>query len=622
MFLEKVQSDLARNDTSQNVVILLDYLKSVTPAENDHTSDSLPELFQAWRFASQTAEHGLLSAIPNALALLLKTISLSIDFQKAGSRLCRTLLSQENLMLLDRGLSASVAHDHLIKSTLVLLCQIVCFDGGSHARGVYNQRDITFKKLESFLGMRQRVARSANSTDNSPSLRQCALDYLLANLRFQDNTAKADLLSLPKLGRSLFGELIADSAKSIEDLFEGIRGYVLQDEKLVKIAKIRLLNEIALKQILKLFQFGEDQATNDSGSTRVPQLAHDFLKLACTSKHHGIVIKQYAWYPPGTESLKAKIEGETETTYNFGHFFEQAEQYKSSVPVKNTTLASFLHDLRPWAHSRERDLALSIVRAVPELIADYMKRKRTFPVDPKLSVTWIGYFTFLSSVIDLPLPEIETSIEGEVRTTPSISIVMESILPSMFSQKVLKKCLNQDSRLIQLLAIRFLINSFRKMRRLSMRYGASKVPLQWRDMLSRVLTEFQSKVPDLNFIQSLYKGCSQEADNLKEALACLVSLYYELAPPKSEGQKLDVSTHIVDMLHEWNTKSLSGTQEPLPFELDNLLMLADYSFSSHWWQKSGKSDPSTRSKADFSYLSRKSTTFTIFVPYPSRIDEW
>ena len=587
MFLEDASLEPAWDGNKSKCIILLDFLKSVTPAEDDHISDSLPDLIQAWSFASQVKNYGLLSAIPSALALLLRTVSAAVDFQVVGNRLCRTILKKDNLKLLDEGLGNVTTKDHLIIPCIQLLSEIVSFDGGSHARGIYNLRDVTFKRLDVFLGVRS-SKEGLGRANEATSLRACTIDYILVNARFQDTTAKTDLLSQAKIARALFHDLAKDEAKAISNLLRTLKTHVLEDQGLPRIVKSRLLTDVNLKQIINLYSIDEDDAgKNDIGNPSASRSAHDFLMFACTSKRHGIAVKQNGWYPPGTE--KERSRRNRSSFYDFSGKQETFEDYKSRVPVKNTLLASFLQDLRPWAHPQDKELATAIFKSSPELVADYFKRKHAFSFDPKLTTTWVGYCAFLFSVISLPLPVLETTAKGEPRSPPPASIAMESILPNNVEEKALRKCLNHSSELVKLLSIQLLIAAFRKLRDLISHLSSSEAPLRWSTWSAMLKTGFQNRLPDFSSVVNIYRSCRNDQSILRDASACLLTFYHTVAPQLTKGVKFDVSTYLTDVLAAEQTKDHASGNVLAPFEMTYLLEIASYSFESRLWHKSGVS---------------------------------
>ena len=563
------------------------FLTASTPREDNHDSNSLPDLMQAWSFASQANDQQLLTGIPSILALLLRTISGSVDFQSVGNRLCQTILREENVALLDKGLSASVNKDQLIASCLRLLIELVSFDGGSSARSIYHQRDVTFKRLDLFLSMRTSSGGAPGESKTKPSMRTLAFEYVLLSIVHLETAAKIDLLSHPKLTRALFQDIGQDSLKSISDLLDIVRTNILLNEAFPRSVKNRIFTDVNLKQIASLFQYSEDLQLQENRPSSVADATLDFLTLVCTSRQHGILFKQDGWYPSSTkdESTKRNMSSD----YSSQPVHGQTGLYRDRVPVRNTALASFLQDLRPWADVREKNLTLAIFQAAPELVADYFKRKKSFAFDPKLSMTWIGYSAFLSSVISLPVPPLDLSDMVKTRRPPPMSIIIESVMPAPLTLKAVMKCLHHSSTLIKLYATKIVISAFRKLQELILTLDSEESPHEWKAFSLSMILEFKTKVPDLQTIIKAFRGCDKHQMILRDSLACLLTLYYKVAPEMPDRDKFDVSPHLANMLQSRQLSS-TMTRPSLPsFEVYSLLEVANVSFESRWWQKPGMS---------------------------------
>ena len=582
-------SELKQGSQGPKCSIFLEFLKSSTPAEDDNVSESLPDLFQAWRFACQVKNHALMSAIPNVLAFLLQTISTAIDFRLIGSRLCKTVFIKENVALLDEGLSSAITKAHLLAPCLRLLIEVVSFDGGVHARSVYQQKEVAFKRLDVFLSVHS-AAGKPNQSSAASSVRRLALEYFCLNIRFQDTVAKTDLLSQAKVARAVFQDVATDSKAGVLDLLATLKVHVLGDHALPKFAKSRLLTDVNLRQIVALYNVDDSGLSGeDERPVQVADLAHDFLVLACTSRKQGIAFKQNGWYPPGTEDKI--LQNDMSASYDFSRKQEAQEDFRRRVPVRNTSLASLLSDLRPWAQSKEKALAVVVFRACPELVADYFKRKQSFNFEPKLSMTWLGYSSFLFSVIKLPLLAFDTKSKGVLGFPPPASVALESILPGPLNAKVLKKCINHKNGLVKLISLRILVAAFQKMQDLIFRLSASDIPPQWKSWLSQITHEFKARVPDLSSVTNVYKTSKKGQSILTDVAACLLALYHTALPQALEDDKFDVSTYLTDLLRADSNELSTGYLRPPCFEVNYLLEIANSSIESRWWHKPGTPAP-------------------------------
>ena len=591
LFLEAIAYGNDSPDRVAKQTILLKYLKAETPPEDDRSAIYLTELIQTWGFAAQSNNEGLLSALPALLALLLKTISSLIDFRDYGVLLCKTLLRKDQLKLFDRALTANKTKEHLISPCLRLLTEIVSFDGGSSARSLYLHRDISFKRLEIFLRMRKQSPGSTADDQRRPSVRRNAQKYLLANLRLQDPVAKADILSQSKIVRGLLEDLSDDPPEAICDVLGVLKKNVVSDESLPRIAKSRLLTDWTLSRIATLY--GYDQDGDDLGEIPdIKALAHAFLLFVCTSLNHGVLVAQRGWYPPGAAASDA-IADVNDDSAGIAELASQ-DRYTNRVPVRNTTLAAFLQVLRPYASSLQSDLALAIFEAAPELVADYFFKKKNFSFDPKLSATWIGYAAFLFSTIRLPIPSYKGLLEGADRPFPPVSIVIESILPQTLNHKSLTKCLNQNTSLITLFAIRLMTIAFQKLEKVLVFYsspdssnGSQRYKQQKQAALS-LKAEFCRRCAEMKHVIAVFRNCSRENFVLREAVSRLLALYYKVIPQIALDEKFDISVVLSEALTNLGSGDRDVQDSGLcRLELKHLLDIAHRSPDMRWWQEPG-----------------------------------
>jgi len=236
--LEGIQPD---SDNKQRFSILKEYLVAQTPIDDeDKTAVYLPDIMQTWSFASQSNNESLLSAVPAVLALLLKAISGTLEFVEHGLRLGRTLLQKRQVELFARGLSANKAKDFVISPAIRLLREITIFDGGALAKQVFRGRDFTLKSLARNLGIR--FTGDGVEERRKPSVRTNAMRLFLALVKFLPVEAKRDLMGQRDIVSGVTREIHHDPSFLVVEILETLKTYILQDEKLARDSKSKLLN--------------------------------------------------------------------------------------------------------------------------------------------------------------------------------------------------------------------------------------------------------------------------------------------------------------------------------------------------------------------------------------------
>ena len=592
-FLDSIAYGKECSERSECLALLRDFLEAQKPRDHDAQHDVfLPDLFQTWSYAAQTNNESLLSAVPAVLALLLRTVSSLIDFREHGRRLCKTLLRHDQLKLISNGITSNKVKEHVISPCVRLLTEVVSYDGGALARHLYAQRDSTFKRLDTLLGFRKVSSEGAMQDRRKPSIRYNAVRYLLANLKFQDQAAKSEILSQGRIIRALFKDIKADSPEIITDILDVITRHVVRDESLPRNIKSRLLTDAVLGRIATLYNYEADTEELHDERKPVDKAAHDFLLLVCTTENLGVLVTQSGWYPPYTDTdglEAADVEGSDYIDLGL-ESSGLSEKYHDRVPVRNSTLSTFIQSLRPYANTMQSELVLAIFKAAPELVADYFLKKRSFTLDPKLTPTWLGYSAFVFSTVQLAVPECYGRHDGYPTRPPPTAVVIENIVPQPLTQKVMKRCLNQNEKIITFFAVRLLTVALEKLQQVLQTFRSSgSQAIIWEQASTRLIAEFCRRSPGMKDVIAVFRDAADNDGQQREAVARLMVLYYRIVPQLALEEKFDISLALLNLLSRVDKHAQGAEESDLHFrELGHLLEIAYQSPDMRWWHKPGK----------------------------------
>ena len=549
----------------------MEFAKSEAKVEDESDPIYLSGLMQSWSFAAQSDNEGLLSAIPAVLALLLRTISTFIEFWEFGIKLCKTLLRRDQLKLINRGLSASKSKEFLISPCLRLLTEMVSFDGGILGKRLYLQRETTFKRLDFFLGMNKPILVEDGIAKQKPSVRLNAVHYLLANIRLQASRVKSDLISQPRLTRGLFQSIGQDLPSLTSEIIDVCYNDIAANHELSEAAKSRFFNENTLLRILQLRDH-QNEVTSSELDHSVGIRAQQLLMKICSNV--------------GVDPL---VSGESKDTHEWDTLedFRLVTRSQSSDMEgrPNSSFASFIQHIKPFSNVMDKDLILEAFRAAPALVTDYFSKKKSFSYDPKLSATWIGYSTFLYSVIELPLPE------RFLKAVPATThVFMDHLLPEPLNRKSLERSLNQKHPLIKLFAARLLIKALQKLDLLISHLKCIGPDNIMNAFIPKLKAKLCQQCPEIGVIIAAYKeACNLESFCLRETLVRLISLYYATLPQMVLEDNFDISVALADRLSLENETRNQNGQKGLPIlELDSYLVIARGSSEIRWWHKPGR----------------------------------
>ena len=578
---------------------LLQYLRAESRDEGDGTTNYLADLIQTWSYAAQANNDGLLSAVPAVLALLLKTISALIDFRDHGIRLCKTLLRRDQLQLLSNGLSANKVKEHVISPCLRLLTEVTSFDGGSAARSLFLHRDVTFMRLETFLSLHKTSPARSPEERRKPSIRSNAMRYILANLRFQDNAAKSDILSQLHLVRGIFQGLKDDASEMILEMFDVFKKYIVMDDQLHRAAKCKLFTDWTLGRIATLYSY-EEYTNEFKEESNIRIEAHKFLLSVCTTVDKGALFATSGWYHIGNDPASTRSQFSDGLSLHDTN--ESQEKHAERSSIRNTTLAYFIQTLRPFADVLHKELVLAIFKAAPELVADYFLRT-SFSFEPKLSTTWVGYSAFLLSTVQLPIPSYHNLQDGQTARPPPVSTVIESILPNPLNKTSLTRCLNQRTELATFFAVGVMVAAFQKLRNvLELFRSAKEVTLStseysWEAATSELVAEFSRRCPAMKHVVAVFRGSSKDNVVLREAVTRLLVMYYKLIPQVALDEKLDLSLALSTIFKECSDLEDTNREKLLiQMTISHLLIIAHRCPDIRWWHKPGTSSARKPSK--------------------------
>lgn len=319
--------------------------------------------------------------------------------------------------------------------------------------------------------------------------------------------------------------------------------------------------------------------------------AFTWLKAVCSTSSYGI-LRASGWYPPGTSS--AEHTRRNDDIIDLGLDSIEFYDRDSRPDVRNSTLLAWIQTLRPHASLEERELVLTCFTSAPELVAAYFAEKN-MQLEPKLSNTWIGYTSFLFEVVRLQIPEYLGNEKEWTQLPPQTNIMIESILPRPLTQKILTRCLNQNSELITFFAVRLLVLAFEKLAKIRSQLGKAagafnSRPELWHAASERLLTHFVERCPQMKDVIATFRKTPDDDDHAlqREALTRLLQLYYEVTPLQTMEEQFDVSTALgAALVREQSDGEPNEIREIRALELEHVLHIARRSPGMRWFSKQG-----------------------------------
>lgn len=513
-----------------------------------------------------------MTMIPATLAILVRTCSYNEELRPHGIVLIKSILQQANLKIIYRCLTG--VKEHHKSPCLRLLTEMNRFDFGAMCGAVHSAFDFTIKDLVKNFDA-SKAAKGEVEDPARPSIRTLAVRFYVSFLQNAEPSVRSEVLGLRTWVNAIFKHVKTDIPAVVSELLDTLSKKVLQDKEIARPVKTNFFNEHVLGNIQTLYSRDEEVKISRAGKEEertVASLVHEFLMQACTTRSNGICFPDQGWYPPGYTDSDAKRRG--------------------AHKVFNRALASFASSVRPYADELQLDLLLAIFKAAPELVAEYFTANMAFGFEPKLTTTWIGYCTFLTGVVGLPVPEM-LGATAALTMPPPVDIVVENILPKPLTKPIMTKCLGHEVSLIRFFSTRLLITAFQKLQSVLKTLDEVSESIHdpqgnWIKFRVSVVEEFCKRVPDVSACAGSL-GTSK-ASNIglmqSEAQARLLAEYYTTIPEVALASKLEINNALAVALDTEESDPAKRGMRLL--EMGHLLRIANELPDTKWWNKTRK----------------------------------
>ncbi|ETN42118.1 uncharacterized protein HMPREF1541_04058 [Cyphellophora europaea CBS 101466] len=564
--------------------ILLKVLKQYCDDQSSSSNEEVDfrDLLSTWSFAAQNNIDAITSAVPAALAQFFRTISNDLEFREFGLSLCHSLLKSDQLHLLDRGLSAPKHKDFVISPCLRLLTEMISFDAGALAADVFSRRDVLFKRLDTLLDASTR--RQDEADRRRPTVRRNAQRLLLAMLRYLDAEAKTELITQGKALYSCIRSLIFDGGDIVRDILKTVRLSLLGSE-LQKATKTRFLNAGNLQLFAQLYDFEAEEVDETTDVVSVRQAAHDFLIHACTSDT-GAVVAQNGWYPANYELHGSFDDDDSGIDLGLDSPY-YADDYTTSVPVKNTNLSLFLQKLKPASDVLQAELVTKIFAAAPELVADYFCKRPKSLGAPSDDDSWLGEFGFLFSVVDLPAPpHLGFGVRSAI-SPPPLSIAAENILPRSLDRTTTTAFLKKTEDMTTMSACRLLTVALRKLGTVIKMFRSVSGPRHlWIQAITKLSSIITARAPLYNEIVAALQKTPKDNQAVRGAVLECMAAYKKVLPAATAASSFDITPALLGVLQQLHRiGNDSPAQDGLETQKVALVTIAGLSRGTKWWHK-------------------------------------
>ncbi|CAG8560992.1 3093_t:CDS:10 [Funneliformis mosseae] len=544
----------------KNVSIAYEYLQ---------TSPECKELFIIWDTQLHDNLTRLELSIPDLFSKIIKFTTITPSLKSTGTivirnvirnymRVIRNNLSSEKLPLCQNTLKLLIimnSHDPSISKELL-------------ESFTYN---LNLKELGRLLNIRRNTSKDNSKNNHSQNdIRTLYVRFILSFFVHGNAKIKSNVLEIKDFASLIFKGLLHDSYEFVDEVLRKVYDHIILDNDINRKTILSFFNNTwLLNQLLHLYNRRESE--QHEPDKIVANIVHRFLLSICCTPGVGICFRDAGWYPFNYMNISLSDTDQHEN--------------EKQTKVHNIILLQFIKSLKPTQDLRQQELLLKILESCPELVKPYWKTSK-ISFEPKLSYKWLANVTLLHKIIALPVPSFYipgTQIYPE--NPPELNVILDNILPRIFDQDTLIKCLDYSSSLIRYKTMIVLCLAFQKLntvvhsvkkaisyldnlvseaqiiqRGLSKKEATSSI---WSQTIDSLYEEMKHRIPDIQILLNFYyeilekeKGFSSNMmsneDNdefirnnlMHEGILKSIKFYYLFYPEMMMEIKLDVDNLI------------------------------------------------------------------------------
>ncbi|EJS42906.1 urb1p [Saccharomyces arboricola H-6] len=510
---------------------------------------------QAWSYYAQVNDHGKFSKATTLLTKTLRVLSSDSSTLAIGSSLIRLLL-MDYTKVLYRGLNNMRAQ--LTNPILRLLKQVVNFNNGQHVEELVSYFDFSLPVLPRLLSPTKSELTNGNSSAKSSkndSIRFTFIKFWLALISNASPLVRKELLTENfKIMSNLFKFMNKiDSDKLSEHIISVFINDILKENSFKRTTKTKILNELAASKIHHFY--------NSSNKEVAKKTNEFFLNFGASNEFSVAFPDNSVWFK---NSVTDGASHGAPITINQVEF-----------KIHNKLLFNTLRVFKPWEDVLQLNTLMKILENVPELVAPYSVFLTTNGNhDPKMTSYWFGTTLLMNKITNLKIPQFMENVDSNI--PPSTPLVIENILPSLFTKSSLTKSLQFETPIIRQLACQSIVLAFKKLEKVSKLYDKKG----WKNEKTVLLNEFHTRIPDLPiFVSTLNNTLATNKDNKILPLSIsIIFNYYSKIFPNLFSINLPSSNLYTDIMQK---PKISGMEFAI---LDNYLQFQEFnSTQTKWW---------------------------------------
>ncbi|KAJ1955755.1 hypothetical protein EC988_001708, partial [Linderina pennispora] len=490
--------------------------------------ESFSDLSSAWHLATTNAVARLDGLVPVTLASLLEVFD-TPSTSRHGNKLISVVM-EGFMKTIYRAFSTP--RSFACAAVLQLLTQMVVFANGEHADEIRMAFDWTIKTL----GQLPFIRAQGTAT----GIRMLWIRFVMSFFAAERCTSAKELLRSGSLIRDLFKGVEQDSYPELSEFLHKVHTGIVINDEIRRSDKISLFGTRVIEMIMRAADNHEVVELRRVGvaqmemfapqvtdadlrfqSDTISDLIIRFMSGLMTHPGVGICFKEYGLYPAprkwaseaGDKDNDGLDNGDDEDIQDVA-VLSRGSSRQLQYLCNGAVLRILVQHINPSQSRQRTDLAVSILRASPELIAPFW-RNISCSFEPRLSLRYLGNTTLALKILGLPLP-VPKEGDPQRHGPPRLNTLVEHVAPFPLTRQIVGRGLqHKDSALVRYRNLLIIDLVLRKLA-MARAWIQSEIKLgdstsKWGVFEKQLLAAVKQRIPEWKVVISAHKEIQSKA---------------------------------------------------------------------------------------------------------------
>lgn len=526
------------------------------------------QLVQSWSLYAQINNHKKVTLSLNRMTAILSKINQNAQdcpeqLYEICSEMVRSIVANYTKTLYR---AINNMRGSLTNPTLRLMTEIVTLQNGKHIDEFISHFDFSLPSLPKLLipSKAELADVELTKTKNQHlTLRYNFIKFYSALISHSPAILRKDILiDNSKLMSNWFKYISKiDSDEVINGAIDLLTDHIVKEPSFKKSTKCKIVNEYILMNLHKLYY---------SGNAKIASKVNAFFILYSTDPVYGVAFENHKSWTADIDESSRQNNGAQITVHN------------KSFKLLNKILYTMLTQFKPWEDDTQCSTVIKVLKHIPEFVSPYSHYLMAVhgSHEPKMTSYWFGQTLLLGRMIKLPIPQSVYELDFEY--LPSMTVVLDNIMPLPITKAVLKKCLSNQVKLVQQMGCQLTVFILQKLADILELYTVQG----WNKEKPALLNSVFAKLPELSDFTSLLNDTYAKSSDNKLLILTITKILnlYSQHFPAATSITLPQNNIYSDLMakSQQSEQPLSGIDLAI---LDEYLEFQQLNENYKWWNK-------------------------------------